>query len=121
MAELTGEQRHRAAGVLLTMAAGDALGAGYEFGGPYPADMPVADSASGVSAVHLEAAFERLHMRTGHTAGNGSLMRTAYRICRTASSWPQVVSAVSTGESVRAARARHSRSANDRPSRGRQR
>ena len=150
MADLAGEQRHRAAGVLLTMAAGDALGAGYEFGGPYPADMPVemkgggafnwsagewtddtqmvlviaqaaletgdllsaaaldsiaggwaqwmttaadvgaqtssvlgaakraaADTLSGVSAVHLEAASERLHTRTGHTAGNGSLMRTA--------------------------------------------
>ena len=151
MPELSGSQRHRAAGVLLTMAAGDALGAGYEFGGPYPADMPVAmkgggafnwapgewtddtqmalviaqaaletgdllsvaaldsiaggwaqwmttaadvgaqtssvlaaakraaaaDADTGVTAAHLEAESERLHMRTGHTAGNGSLMRTA--------------------------------------------
>ena len=47
MAELSGEQRHRAAGALLTMAAGDALGAGYEFGGPYPADMPVTMKGGG--------------------------------------------------------------------------
>lgn len=42
VAGFTSEQRHRAAGVLVTMAARDALGAGYEFGGPYPAEMPVA-------------------------------------------------------------------------------
>ena len=41
MTELDGGQLHRAAGVLLTMAAGDALGAGYEFSGPYPPDMAV--------------------------------------------------------------------------------
>ena len=161
--ELTGDQRHRAAGVLLTMAAGDALGAGYEFGGPYPADMAVqmkgggafnwgpgewtddtqmalviaeaalaeggllseaaldriaqgwaawmssaADvgaqtrtvisaavaaaseaavqaraasvavvAAAPVTAAHLAEQSELLHAHTGHTAGNGSLMRTA--------------------------------------------
>lgn len=31
----------RAAGVMVGLACGDALGAAYEFGGPYPADMPV--------------------------------------------------------------------------------
>lgn len=31
----------RAAGVMVGLACGDALGAAYEFGGPFPADMPV--------------------------------------------------------------------------------
>lgn len=31
----------RAAGVMVGLACGDALGAAYEFGGPYPADMPL--------------------------------------------------------------------------------
>ncbi len=39
--ELTTAQRDRAAGVLLATAAGDALGAGYEFGPPLPDDRPV--------------------------------------------------------------------------------
>ena len=38
---LSGAQRDRAAGVLLATACGDALGAGYEFGPPLPADQPV--------------------------------------------------------------------------------
>lgn len=38
---LTSAQRDRAAGVLLATAAGDALGAGYEFNAPMPADRPV--------------------------------------------------------------------------------
>jgi ADP-ribosylglycohydrolase/predicted protein tyrosine phosphatase len=42
MSTLTGEQIHRAAGVLLAMACGDALGAGYEFGPPLSADTEVA-------------------------------------------------------------------------------
>lgn len=33
---LNSQQTHRAAGVLVALAAGDALGAGYEFGGPLP-------------------------------------------------------------------------------------
>lgn len=37
----SGEQAHRAAGVLLATACGDALGAAYEFGPPLPADEPV--------------------------------------------------------------------------------
>jgi ADP-ribosyl-[dinitrogen reductase] hydrolase len=144
--ELTVEQRDRACGVLLATAAGDALGAGYEFGPPVPADVPVTmrggggfgwapgewtdDTAmaiaiaqvaatgadlrdgdaqdrivarweewsrdatdigvqtaavlSGVprgvirgAAAAAMAASAALHERTGHTAGNGSLMRTA--------------------------------------------
>lgn len=146
MPQLRGDQLHRAAGVLLTMAAGDALGAGYEFGGPYPSQMPVemkgggafgwqpgewtddtqmalviaeavvdgddlrqltvldrvvagwvewmgeaadvgaqtrtvlaavSSAGTGVTASQSLAESERLHARTGHTAGNGSLMRTA--------------------------------------------
>ena len=38
MIRLTSAQTHRAAGVLLSAAAGDALGAGYEF--TYPAATP---------------------------------------------------------------------------------
>ena len=38
---LTPEQLNRAAGVLLTQAAGDALGAGYEIGPALPASAPV--------------------------------------------------------------------------------
>ena len=34
-------QNDRAAGVLVTLAAGDALGAGYEFGAPLPDGTPV--------------------------------------------------------------------------------
>jgi ADP-ribosyl-[dinitrogen reductase] hydrolase len=144
--ELTTAQRDRACGVLLAAAAGDALGAGYEFGPPLPDDAPVTmrgggacnwapgewtdDTAmaiaiaevaatgadllsvdaqdqivarwvgwsrtapdvgiqtsqvlgqvldggvSGAAAAALAASAD-LHERTGHTAGNGSLMRTA--------------------------------------------
>jgi ADP-ribosylglycohydrolase len=144
--ELTSAQRDRACGVLLATAAGDALGAGYEFGPPLPDDAPVTmrggggcnwepgewtdDTAmaiaiaevaatgadlrsvdaqdqivarwvgwsrtapdvgiqtsqvlgqvldggvSGAAAAALAASAD-LHERTGHTAGNGSLMRTA--------------------------------------------
>jgi len=144
--ELTTEQRDRACGVLLATAAGDALGAGYEFGPPLPDDAPVTmrggggcnwapgewtdDTAmaiaiaevaatgadlrsvdaqdqivarwvgwsrtapdvgiqtsqvlgvvleggvSGAAAAAMAASAD-LHERTGQTAGNGSLMRTA--------------------------------------------
>ena len=143
---LTAAQRDRACGVLLATAAGDALGAGYEFGPPLADDAPVTmlgggacnwapgewtdDTAmaiaiaevaatgadlrsvdaqdrivarwvgwsrtapdvgiqtrqvlgqvldggvSGAAAAALAASAD-LHERTGHTAGNGSLMRTA--------------------------------------------
>lgn len=42
MSDLTGPQLHRAAGVLLASACGDALGAAYEFGPPLPDDAEVA-------------------------------------------------------------------------------
>jgi ADP-ribosyl-[dinitrogen reductase] hydrolase len=139
---LTTAQLDRACGALLATAAGDALGAGYEFGPPLPSDAPVemkgggsfgwapgewtddtsmavaiAETAAGsadlrtavaqdaiiarwcawaveardigaqtagvLGAVRSSAAAEALaasrglHERTGHTAGNGSLMRTA--------------------------------------------
>jgi ADP-ribosylglycohydrolase len=144
--ELTSAQRDRVCGVLLGTAAGDALGAGYEFGPPLPDDAPVTmrggggcnwapgewtdDTAMaiaiaevaatgadlrgvdaqdqivarwagwsrtapdvgiqtsqvlgqvlgggvcGASAAALAVSAD-LHERTGHTAGNGSLMRTA--------------------------------------------
>lgn len=45
---LTATQRDRAAGVLLASAAGDALGAGYEFDAPMPADRPVAMIGGGL-------------------------------------------------------------------------
>ncbi len=145
MTLLADDQLHRAAGVLLTMAAGDALGAGYEFSGPYPQSMQVemkgggafgwapgewtddtqmalviaaaanqgadlreaevldsvaagwvdwlnqatdvgAQTRSVLAAVArrdratADALLEEsagLHARSGHTAGNGSLMRTA--------------------------------------------
>lgn len=143
---LTAAQRDRAAGVLLGTAAGDALGAGYEFGPPLPEGAPVGmvggggfgwapgewtdDTAMAVAIAEVAAtgadlrgqdaqdtivarwyawsqdapdvgnqtrsvlsaagrdpggptaaaarrAAQALHERTGHTAGNGSLMRTA--------------------------------------------
>lgn len=139
---LTTAQLDRACGVLLATAAGDALGAGYEFGPPLPPGAPVemtgggslgwapgewtddtsmalviaetaatgadlrtapaqdaiiarwADWAKGARDVGIQtgdilgavrhgtaaealAASRELHERTGHTAGNGSLMRTA--------------------------------------------
>ena len=144
---LTTAQSDRAAGVLLGLACGDALGAGYEFGPPLPPSTEVqmagggsfgwapgewtddtsmavaiaevsaeghdlrsaaaqdliatrwlgwgahakdvgnqtrqvfgrASSAgrSAPRAVDLRAAADDLHRRTGRTAGNGSLMRTA--------------------------------------------
>jgi ADP-ribosylglycohydrolase/predicted protein tyrosine phosphatase len=134
----------RAAGVLLGLAAGDALGAGYEFGDPLPDDapvgmiggggfgwapgewtddtsmaVPIAQAAArgadlrdeavldeivaawitwartaadvgvqtravlaeaernGGTAAAARAAAQALHERTGKSAGNGSLMRTA--------------------------------------------
>src|SRR4051812_19548174 len=140
----TAAQRDRACGALLGMAAGDALGAGYEFGPSLAPDVPVdmiggglgpfkpgewtddtsmaiaiaeigatgADlrgeeaqdyivqrwhhwsktakdvgaqtrsvlSAAGRRGISAKSAREEsasLHSRTGHTAGNGSLMRTA--------------------------------------------
>lgn len=143
MTELTTAQRDRACGVLLGTAAGDALGAGYEFGSPLGADAEVAMKGGGAfgwapgewtddtamaiaiaevaatgadlrdaaaqdaivarwlawaehpkdignqtrlvlavarqdgSAASAARAARELHERTGHTAGNGSLMRTA--------------------------------------------
>lgn len=44
---LSTAQSDRAAGVLLAMAAGDALGAGYEFGPPLDADVPVVMAGGG--------------------------------------------------------------------------
>src|SRR5882724_11695836 len=89
--ELTAAQLDRARGVLLATAAGDALGAGYEFGPPLPDDAPVAMKGGGtlgwapgewtddtsMALAIAEVAAADLHQRTGHTAGNGSLMRTA--------------------------------------------
>jgi len=140
--ELTTAVLDRACGVLLGTAAGDALGAGYEFGPPLPegslvemkggggfgwepgewiddtsmaiaiaevaareADLRqeatqdkvvarwlawtmeakdigmqtarVLGEASDGTAAQARAAARELHERTGHTAGNGSLMRTA--------------------------------------------
>ncbi|HEX8508237.1 MAG TPA: ADP-ribosylglycohydrolase family protein [Propionibacteriaceae bacterium] len=148
---LSSAQSDRAAGVLLAMAAGDGLGAGYEFGPPLASDVPVVMEGGGSfgwaagewtddtsmaiaiaevsaegqdlcsvaaqnaiaarwaewgsnakdvgiqtrnvlsaaaraalerseprpSAADLHAAATALHERTGRTAGNGSLMRTA--------------------------------------------
>ncbi|WP_375484226.1 ADP-ribosylglycohydrolase family protein [uncultured Jatrophihabitans sp.] len=138
--ELTPEQTDRAAGVLLATAAGDALGAPYEFGPPRGPDLPVTmhdggspprragewtdDTAMAVAIAEVaatgadlrdtvaqdrivarwvewlagardagaqtravlaeahtadeaRAAAHALHERSGRTAGNGSLMRTA--------------------------------------------
>ncbi|HUN37715.1 MAG TPA: ADP-ribosylglycohydrolase family protein [Trebonia sp.] len=140
--DLTTAQLDRACGVLLGTAAGDALGAGYEFGPPLPPQAPVTMKGGGslgwepgewtddtsmalviaetaavgrdlrsvlaqdliaarwaewardardvgiqtgevLEAVRRGTAAEALaasreqHERTGHTAGNGSLMRTA--------------------------------------------
>jgi ADP-ribosyl-[dinitrogen reductase] hydrolase len=145
--DLTPAQIQRAGGVLLGLAAGDALGAGYEFGPPLPADTEVAMAGGGAfgwapgqwtddtdmalviaqvladgldprstaaadrlaagwwawsrqsrdvgnqtrtvlndaadrdggepTGTTLLAASDDLHAETGHTAGNGSLMRTA--------------------------------------------
>jgi ADP-ribosyl-[dinitrogen reductase] hydrolase len=44
---LSTAQLDRACGVLLATAAGDALGAGYEFGPPLPDDAPVTMSGGG--------------------------------------------------------------------------
>ena len=139
---LTTAQLDRACGVLLATAAGDALGAGYEFGPPLSPDTPVEMKGGGSfgwapgewtddtsmalaiaetaatgadlrterardaitarwagwaadardvgaqtrtvldavrkgTAAEALAASRELHERTGHTAGNGSLMRTA--------------------------------------------
>ncbi|MCV7178791.1 ADP-ribosylglycohydrolase family protein, partial [Mycolicibacterium sphagni] len=45
---LTTAQRDRAVGTLLTTAAGDALGAGYEFGRPMTDEQPVAMIGGGL-------------------------------------------------------------------------
>jgi ADP-ribosyl-[dinitrogen reductase] hydrolase len=142
---LTTAQSDRAAGVLLALAAGDALGAGYEFGPPLPDGLEIRMAGGGsfswapgewtddtsmavaiaevsatgvdlrsedaqdriatrwaewsigatdvgiqtrqvlgaagrgatVTAASLRRASAVLHERTGRTAGNGSLMRTA--------------------------------------------
>lgn len=46
-ADLDADQADRAAGVLMAMACGDALGAPHEFGPPLPADQPVAMTGGG--------------------------------------------------------------------------
>src|SRR3712207_6159372 len=46
-ARLSAAQSDRAAGVLLAMAAGDALGAGYEFGPPLGPEVPVLMAGGG--------------------------------------------------------------------------
>lgn len=141
---LSTAQRDRAVGVLVATAAGDALGAGYEFRAPIPADQPVrmiggglgpfepgewtddtsmaiaiaeiaatgadlrhqgsldyiaerwhwwarnakdvgnqtravlsAAGKRGISALTAREESAALHARTGRSAGNGSLMRTA--------------------------------------------
>ena len=141
---LSSAQRDRSVGVLVGTAAGDALGAGYEFGSPIATDHPlgmiggglgpfkpgewtddtsmaiaIAEVAAagvdlrdeksldhiverwqwwarnakdvdnqtrsvltaagqrGISAKTARDESSKLHSRTGHTAGNGSLMRTA--------------------------------------------
>ena len=48
MTRLTTAQLDRAVGVLLATAAGDALGAGYEFGPPLPEEVPVRMKGGGV-------------------------------------------------------------------------
>jgi ADP-ribosylglycohydrolase len=48
MSNLDAAQRDRAAGVLLATAAGDALGAGYEFGPPLPQNRPVLMTGGGL-------------------------------------------------------------------------
>ncbi|MFC7847115.1 ADP-ribosylglycohydrolase family protein [Arthrobacter sp. NPDC057388] len=45
--KLNSLQKDRAAGVLVTLAAGDALGAGYEFGAPLPEGTPVSMKGGG--------------------------------------------------------------------------
>ena len=139
--ELTGEQRDRVAGVLVGLAAGDALGAPFEFGPPLAPSVPVGMTGGGAfgwepgewtddtsmalaiaeltaaggsllerathdalvarwaawaatakdvgtqtrtvldvpspTAATVGAAARALHERTGHTGGNGSLMRTS--------------------------------------------
>jgi ADP-ribosyl-[dinitrogen reductase] hydrolase len=142
--KLTAAQRDQACGALLATAAGDALGAGYEFDPPMPADAAVdmiggglgsfergewtddtsmavaiaeiaatgadlrdeqaqdylvdrwsfwartakdigvqtssvlsAAKARGISARTAREASEDVHLRSGRSAGNGSLMRTA--------------------------------------------
>ncbi|MGO2611266.1 MAG: ADP-ribosylglycohydrolase family protein, partial [Glutamicibacter ardleyensis] len=46
--KLSSDMKDRICGVLTGMAAGDALGAGYEFGPPMPADKPVAMIGGGL-------------------------------------------------------------------------
>ena len=46
--KLTSQQLDRACGALLATAAGDALGAGYEFGAPMPPETPVAMIGGGL-------------------------------------------------------------------------
>lgn len=100
---LTDVQRDRARGAVLASAAGDALGAAYEFGtralgsdealtgiarrfrrwyDTGPADIGnqtrtvLGQAGPEPTGATLMATAADLHARTGHTGGNGSLMRT---------------------------------------------
>ena len=58
---LTAAQRDRACGALLATAAGDALGAGYEFDPPMAADAAVDMIGGGLGAFRPEAGRRHRH------------------------------------------------------------
>ena len=58
---LTAAQRDRACGALLGAAAGDALGAGYEFGPPLAPDAPV-DMIGGGTGTFQARRVDRRHI-----------------------------------------------------------
>jgi ADP-ribosyl-[dinitrogen reductase] hydrolase len=91
--ELTTAQRDRACGVLLATAAGDALGAGYEFGPPLPDDAPVTmrgggacnwapgewtdDTAMAIAIAEVAATGADLRSVPTYTSGPGARRATA--------------------------------------------
>src|ERR1700722_15580882 len=76
---LTAAQRDRACGVLLATAAGDALGAGYEFGPPLPPDAPVEMKGGGSLGWAPGGGTDDTAMAVGspETAAAGADLRTA--------------------------------------------
>ena len=108
--ELTTAQTDRAAGVLLAMACGDALGAGYEFGPPLGADVVVVMAGGGsfgwapgewTDDTSMAIAIARSARRVATFAPNGPRTRSPHggpagppgprtSGSRPATSWPQL-------------------------------
>jgi hypothetical protein len=98
--DLTRDQRDRACGVLLGMAAGDALGAPYEFGPPRGPDLEVAMVGGGGFGWEPGEWTDDTSMAVAIAEGRGRRRRSGHRAVtgrRDASALPVVTDGVRRG------------------------